>query len=76
MFTLASSMCERVQLFGFWPFGRDPHTGRELAYHYYDRRGTKFTTRWQEAHQLPSEFRLLHQLHRDGVLKLSLSPCS
>lgn len=76
MYTLASSMCERIHLYGFWPFGWDPNTGKELPYHYYDKKGTKFTTKWQESHQLPTEFKLLYQMHREGVLKLSLSHCA
>lgn len=76
MFTLASSMCEQVHLYGFWPFGWDPNTGKELPYHYYDKKGTKFTTKWQESHQLPTEFKLLFKMHTEGILKLSLSHCA
>uniref|UniRef100_A0A8C6UCZ1 ST8 alpha-N-acetyl-neuraminide alpha-2,8-sialyltransferase 3 n=1 Tax=Neogobius melanostomus TaxID=47308 RepID=A0A8C6UCZ1_9GOBI len=76
MYTLASSMCEQIHLFGFWPFGWDPNTGKELPYHYYDKKGTKFTTKWQESHQLPAEFRLLYRMHMDGIIKLSLSHCA
>ncbi|KAI9519255.1 Sia-alpha-2,3-Gal-beta-1,4-GlcNAc-R:alpha 2,8-sialyltransferase [Dissostichus eleginoides] len=76
MYTLASSMCNQIHLYGFWPFGWDPNTGKELPYHYYDRKGTKFTTKWQESHQLPAEFKLLYKMHMDGLLKLSLSHCA
>ncbi|XP_051960394.1 sia-alpha-2,3-Gal-beta-1,4-GlcNAc-R:alpha 2,8-sialyltransferase-like isoform X2 [Xyrauchen texanus] len=76
MFTLASSLCDQVHLYGFWPFGWDPNTGKELPYHYYDKKGTKFTTKWQESHQLPTEFKLLFKMHTEGVLKLSLSHCA
>ncbi|GAA6073228.1 sia-alpha-2,3-Gal-beta-1,4-GlcNAc-R:alpha 2,8-sialyltransferase [Tachysurus ichikawai] len=76
MFTLASSLCEQIHLYGFWPFGWDPNTGKELPYHYYDKKGTKFTTKWQESHQLPTEFKLLFKMHTEGVLKLSLSHCA
>ncbi|XP_036385622.1 sia-alpha-2,3-Gal-beta-1,4-GlcNAc-R:alpha 2,8-sialyltransferase [Megalops cyprinoides] len=76
MYTLASAMCEEIHLYGFWPFGWDPNTGKELPYHYYDKKGTKFTTKWQESHQLPSEFKLLYRMHAEGLLKLSLSHCA
>lgn len=76
MFTLASSLCDQIHLYGFWPFGWDPNTGKELPYHYYDKKGTKFTTKWQESHQLPTEFKLLFKMHTEGVLKLSLSHCA
>ncbi|XP_070707053.1 alpha-N-acetylneuraminate alpha-2,8-sialyltransferase ST8SIA3 [Pempheris klunzingeri] len=76
MYTLASSMCDQIHLYGFWPFGWDPNTGKELPYHYYDKKGTKFTTKWQESHQLPAEFKLLYKMHTEGLLKLSLSHCA
>ncbi|XP_029566378.1 alpha-N-acetylneuraminate alpha-2,8-sialyltransferase ST8SIA3 isoform X2 [Salmo trutta] len=76
MYTLASSMCEEIHLYGFWPFGWDPNTGKELPYHYYDKKGTKFTTKWQESHQLPAEFKLLYRMHTEGLIKLTLSHCA
>ncbi|XP_033503364.1 alpha-N-acetylneuraminate alpha-2,8-sialyltransferase ST8SIA3 isoform X1 [Epinephelus lanceolatus] len=76
MYTLASAMCDQIHLYGFWPFGWDPNTGKELPYHYYDKKGTKFTTKWQESHQLPAEFKLLYKMHTEGLLKLSLSHCA
>ncbi|CAL8280045.1 unnamed protein product [Merluccius merluccius] len=76
MYTLASSMCDQIHLYGFWPFGWDPNTGKELPYHYYDKKGTKFTTKWQESHQLPAEFKLLYKMHTKGLLKLNLSHCA
>lgn len=76
MYTLASAVCDEIHLYGFWPFGWDPNTGKDLPYHYYDKKGTKFTTKWQETHQLPTEFKLLYKLHREGVIKLSLTHCS
>lgn len=76
MYTLASAMCDEIHLYGFWPFGWDPNTGKELPYHYYDKKGTKFTTKWQETHQLPTEFKLLYKLHREGVIRLSLTHCT
>ncbi|XP_067903921.1 sia-alpha-2,3-Gal-beta-1,4-GlcNAc-R:alpha 2,8-sialyltransferase [Heterodontus francisci] len=76
MYTLASAICEEIHLYGFWPFAWDPNTGKELPYHYYDKKGTKFTTKWQESHQLPAEFKLLFKLHTDGLTKLTLSHCA
>ncbi|KAL0963244.1 hypothetical protein UPYG_G00351610 [Umbra pygmaea] len=76
MYTLASAMCEEIHLYGFWPFGWDPNTGKELPYHYYDKKGTKFTTKWQESHQLPAEFKLLYKMHTEGLIKLTLSHCA
>ncbi|XP_069483136.1 alpha-N-acetylneuraminate alpha-2,8-sialyltransferase ST8SIA3 isoform X3 [Ambystoma mexicanum] len=76
MYTLASAICEEIHLYGFWPFGWDPNTGKDLPYHYYDKKGTKFTTKWQESHQLPAEFKLLYKMHGEGLTKLTLSHCA
>ncbi|XP_032888972.1 sia-alpha-2,3-Gal-beta-1,4-GlcNAc-R:alpha 2,8-sialyltransferase isoform X1 [Amblyraja radiata] len=76
VYTLASAICEEIHLYGFWPFAWDPNTGQELPYHYYDKKGTKFTTKWQESHQLPAEFKLLFKLHTEGLTKLTLSRCA
>ncbi|XP_033929569.1 sia-alpha-2,3-Gal-beta-1,4-GlcNAc-R:alpha 2,8-sialyltransferase-like [Melopsittacus undulatus] len=76
MYTLASALCDRIHLYGFWPFPFHPHSRRDLPYHYYDKRGTKFTTKWQESHQLPLEFQLLYRIHREGLAKMTLSQCS
>ncbi|EPY82698.1 hypothetical protein CB1_000632035 [Camelus ferus] len=76
MYTLASAICEEIHLYGFWPFGFDPNTREDLPYHYYDKKGTKFTTKWQESHQLPAEFQLLYRMHGEGLTKLTLSRCA
>ncbi|KAI8500580.1 Sia-alpha-2,3-Gal-beta-1,4-GlcNAc-R:alpha 2,8-sialyltransferase [Branchiostoma belcheri] len=75
VYTLATMFCEEVRLYGFWPYSVAPdHT--PLSYHYYDKKGTTFTMKWKQAHQLPEEFNLLQQLHKHGVLKLTVTPCS
>ncbi|XP_014166287.1 sia-alpha-2,3-Gal-beta-1,4-GlcNAc-R:alpha 2,8-sialyltransferase [Geospiza fortis] len=76
MYTLASAICDEVHLYGFWPFAFDPNTREDLPYHYYDKKGTKFTTKWQESHQLPAEFQLLYRMHGEGLAKLTLSHCA
>uniref|UniRef100_F7C1E4 ST8 alpha-N-acetyl-neuraminide alpha-2,8-sialyltransferase 3 n=1 Tax=Equus caballus TaxID=9796 RepID=F7C1E4_HORSE len=76
MYTLASAICDEIHLYGFWPFGQDPNTEEDLPYHYYDKKGTKFTTKWQESHQLPAEFQLLYRMHAQGLTKLTLSHCA
>ncbi|NXP75040.1 SIA8C sialyltransferase, partial [Ramphastos sulfuratus] len=76
MYTLAAAICEEIHLYGFWPFALAPSSGQELPYHYYDKKGTKFTTKWQESHQLPAEFQLLHRMHAQGLAKLTLARCA
>uniref|UniRef100_UPI00358F434C alpha-N-acetylneuraminate alpha-2,8-sialyltransferase ST8SIA3 n=1 Tax=Myxine glutinosa TaxID=7769 RepID=UPI00358F434C len=76
MYSIASALCDEISLYGFWPFAWEPISGRPLPYHYYARRGARFTTAWQEAHQLPGEFRLFQQLHGQGALRLHLGSCT
>ncbi|XP_061211599.1 sia-alpha-2,3-Gal-beta-1,4-GlcNAc-R:alpha 2,8-sialyltransferase-like [Neopsephotus bourkii] len=76
VYTLASALCDRVHLYGFWPFAWHPRSRQALPYHYYDKKGTKFTTKWQESHQLPAEFQLLARLHAQGLAHLTLAPCA
>ncbi|XP_078725321.1 LOW QUALITY PROTEIN: alpha-N-acetylneuraminate alpha-2,8-sialyltransferase ST8SIA3 [Lampetra fluviatilis] len=76
MASLCASLCDRTDLYGFWPFAWDPRTGGPIPYHYYDAPGAKFSTRWQESHQLPLEFQLLRSLHAHGALRLRLEACA
>ncbi|KAG8131226.1 hypothetical protein E2320_017752, partial [Naja naja] len=73
MYTLASAICDEIHLYGFWPFGFNPNNREDLPYHYFDKKGTKFTTKWQESHQLPAEFQQLFRMHGEGLAKLTLS---
>ncbi|XP_066473615.1 alpha-N-acetylneuraminate alpha-2,8-sialyltransferase ST8SIA3 [Tiliqua scincoides] len=76
MYTLASGICDEIHLYGFWPFAFNPNTREDLPYHYYDKKGSKFTTKWQESHQLPAEFQQLYRMHGEGLTKLTLSHCA
>ncbi|XP_033103293.1 uncharacterized protein LOC117106066, partial [Anneissia japonica] len=49
IFTIATTFCDRISLYGFYPFHIGPH-GDSLPYHYYDR-GT-----WKGVHNLESEY--------------------
>ncbi|XP_027898756.1 alpha-2,8-sialyltransferase 8F-like [Xiphophorus couchianus] len=68
--SMALELCDTVDLYGFWPFGLHPQTFKELTNHYYDdmtgRRGF---------HAMPEEFKLLLQLHSEGILRLHLGDC-
>ncbi|XP_017274853.1 alpha-2,8-sialyltransferase 8F-like isoform X1 [Kryptolebias marmoratus] len=69
MASLALELCENVDLYGFWPFAVHPYNFHELSNHYYDdQKVTSF-------HAMPVEFKLLLQLHSQGVLRMNLGDC-
>uniref|UniRef100_A0A673A2F0 Alpha-2,8-sialyltransferase 8E-like n=1 Tax=Sphaeramia orbicularis TaxID=375764 RepID=A0A673A2F0_9TELE len=67
--SLALEICTNVHLYGFWPFSHHPHGFQPLTHHYYDDRKANYF------HSMPSEFKLLLQLHSQGVLRLHLGQC-
>ncbi|XP_047212184.1 alpha-2,8-sialyltransferase 8F-like isoform X3 [Girardinichthys multiradiatus] len=70
MTSLALDLCDDVHLYGFWPFSVHPHSFQDLTNHYYDdAQGNKVF------HSMSDEFKLLLQLHNQGVLKLHLGEC-
>ena len=68
MLTLALSLCDQVDVYGFWPFshGSDNKT---LSHHYYDNEPPN------SYHAMPQEFLQLWQLHKSGVLRMQLGDC-
>ncbi|KAG5273967.1 hypothetical protein AALO_G00157720 [Alosa alosa] len=68
MLTLAASLCDHVDVYGFWPF---PHglDGKPLSHHYYDNEPPN------SYHAMPQEFLQLWQLHKNGVIRLQLGSC-
>ncbi|KAF4093001.1 hypothetical protein AMELA_G00027090 [Ameiurus melas] len=71
MASLALELCNNVHLYGFWPFGTHPYTGRQLTNHYYDNRPAN-----KRAHTMPAEFEALLKLHNKGVIHLHLGECT
>lgn len=71
MASLALELCANVDLYGFWPFSFHPDDFHALTNHYYDNRQTKV-----KFHAMPAEFKLLLDLHKQGVLRLHLENCS
>ncbi|XP_071952567.1 alpha-N-acetylneuraminide alpha-2,8-sialyltransferase-like isoform X2 [Antedon mediterranea] len=65
----ALSMCDNVNLYGFWPFYNDYHN-RSLPYHYFEI--MKMT---KKTHHFGEEFQILSDLHRKGVLKMNFDTC-
>ncbi|XP_019614517.1 PREDICTED: CMP-N-acetylneuraminate-poly-alpha-2,8-sialyltransferase-like [Branchiostoma belcheri] len=70
MYALAATMCDRIHMYGFYPFSTDPY-GTPLRYHYYENsKMIKVAT-----HNMPEEFRALQMLHQRGALVLHTEPC-
>ncbi|CAJ0944606.1 unnamed protein product, partial [Ranitomeya imitator] len=65
----AFEVCEKVTLYGFWPFSEDLD-GRTILHHYYDNRLPK-----PGVHTMPDEFFQYLLMHNQGSLKLQLGQC-
>ncbi|KAM4677001.1 alpha-2,8-sialyltransferase 8B isoform 2-T2 [Discoglossus pictus] len=73
MYTLATRFCNRIYLYGFWPFPRDLHQN-PVKYHYYDSLKYGYTSQ-AGPHSMPLEFKALKNLHLQGALKLTVGEC-
>ncbi|OCT89766.1 alpha-2,8-sialyltransferase 8B [Xenopus laevis] len=73
MYTLATRFCNRIYLYGFWPFPRDLHQN-PVKYHYYDSLKYGYTSQ-AGPHAMPLEFKALKNLHLQGALKLNVGEC-
>ncbi|XP_006812617.1 alpha-2,8-sialyltransferase 8B-like [Saccoglossus kowalevskii] len=71
MVSIGLSFCEEIHLYGFWPFPVDT-SGNSLPMHYSE--DIPWTT-YQWTHGFSTEFSLLTELHRQGVLKLHVENC-
>ncbi|MBN3309770.1 SIA8F sialyltransferase, partial [Amia calva] len=70
MASLALELCANVQLYGFWPFSKDPHSKHPLTNHYYDDQQAKKTI-----HAMSTEFSHLLMLHNQGIIRVQLGKC-
>ncbi|XP_060116352.1 alpha-2,8-sialyltransferase 8B-like [Heteronotia binoei] len=73
MYTLATRFCNRIHLYGFWPFPRDQDQN-PVKYHYYDSLKYGYTSQ-ASPHTMPLEFKALKALHQQGALKLTVGEC-
>ena len=64
----ALELCDRVHLYGFWPFKASPE-GRDLRYHYFDDVELK-------SHDMTTEFRTIVAMHQLGLLRLHVGNCT
>ncbi|XP_006820543.2 alpha-2,8-sialyltransferase 8B-like, partial [Saccoglossus kowalevskii] len=68
----ALSLCEYVNVFGFYPYVFDQN-GNKVLYHYY---GTNRTIEdFVSSHDYSNEFAILQQLHSNNVLRLVTGEC-
>nr|XP_054766003.1 alpha-N-acetylneuraminide alpha-2,8-sialyltransferase-like [Lytechinus pictus] len=68
--TLALSLCDETNLYGFWPFSRDLNL-RPLKYHYYDDLDGPLAV-----HSFTEEFSTMLKMHKDGLLRMHFDKCS
>ncbi|XP_067161446.1 alpha-2,8-sialyltransferase 8B isoform X2 [Apteryx mantelli] len=73
MYTLATRFCNRIYLYGFWPFPLDQNQN-PVKYHYYDSLKYGYTSQ-ASPHTMPLEFKALKTLHQQGALKLTVGEC-
>uniref|UniRef100_A0A8C5M9S6 Uncharacterized protein n=1 Tax=Leptobrachium leishanense TaxID=445787 RepID=A0A8C5M9S6_9ANUR len=64
----ALEICDKVTLYGFWPFDQDTN-GKPILHHYYDNMPPK-----RGAHSMPDEF-FYTQMHSKGIVKLQVEKC-
>ncbi|XP_073419030.1 alpha-2,8-sialyltransferase 8F-like [Dendrobates tinctorius] len=69
MASAAFEICEKVTLYGFWPFSEDLE-GTVILHHYYDNKLPK-----PGVHSMPEEFYQYLLMHSQGALKLQLGQC-
>ncbi|XP_072044287.1 alpha-2,8-sialyltransferase 8B-like isoform X3 [Amphiura filiformis] len=71
--TFATAICNRISLYGFYPFYKDENN-KPLSNHYYENLKFNFTS--DSVHTYNEEYSLLRELNRTGAIRLVTSPCS
>ncbi|XP_035668800.1 alpha-2,8-sialyltransferase 8B-like [Branchiostoma floridae] len=74
-YTLASTFCDVITLYGFYPFGQD-WNNRTLLYHYYQSGLAKIFFDKNKLHDYPSEHKILKSLHNLKALKMVTDVCT
>ncbi|XP_071963546.1 alpha-2,8-sialyltransferase 8B-like [Antedon mediterranea] len=72
MFSAMNYYCDKISLYGFFPFYKDTH-GRPIRHHYYETVKYNYT---DSRHSMPQEYVSLTQLNKDGVLRLVTDQCN
>ncbi|XP_072036350.1 CMP-N-acetylneuraminate-poly-alpha-2,8-sialyltransferase-like [Amphiura filiformis] len=72
LFTTAVPFCDKISLYGFYPFHIDRYNN-SIKYHYYEDVEFNFTT---NQHRMPKEYVRLSALHEQGVIRLVTDKCA
>ncbi|XP_078585775.1 alpha-2,8-sialyltransferase 8B-like [Branchiostoma floridae x Branchiostoma japonicum] len=69
---IAITFCDRVRLYGFYPFSRDQQN-HAVPFHYWD--ASIHFPGPENIHNFVAEFELLRKLHDNGVIEHKIGPC-
>ena len=72
LFAAAVTFCDKMSLYGFYPFHRDKYNNT-VKYHYYDKLTMNFAS---NMHKMPDEFAKLTKLHEKHVIRLVTDKCT
>ncbi|XP_019615377.1 PREDICTED: alpha-2,8-sialyltransferase 8B-like [Branchiostoma belcheri] len=72
-YTLASTFCDVITLYGFYPYQTDVHN-KTVYYHYFDETPMEMTVN-RSIHDFFHQHELLKSLHDSGALKLVTDEC-
>ncbi|XP_078679614.1 alpha-2,8-sialyltransferase 8B-like [Branchiostoma floridae x Branchiostoma belcheri] len=72
-YTLASTFCDVITLYGFYPYQRNVHN-KKLHYHYFDETEVEMEVN-RSRHDFFHQHELLKSLHDSGALKLVTDVC-
>ncbi|XP_070567772.1 alpha-N-acetylneuraminide alpha-2,8-sialyltransferase-like isoform X2 [Ptychodera flava] len=76
LFTTVLSLCQEINLYGYWPFTVDAY-GTPVYYHYFDtpdavHRIARLQGRY---HNMPAELMSMINLHNRGIIRLHYGQC-
>eukprot|EP00058_Branchiostoma_floridae_P026855 XP_002612346.1 hypothetical protein BRAFLDRAFT_80019 [Branchiostoma floridae] len=67
-FALASTFCDQISMYGFYPMSRYQH--KSVSYHYYDKLPPS------SRHDFDEEYAMLRQMDEDGIIKHVVGKCA
>lgn len=78
MYIIASTICDKIHLYGFYPFPE--YNNKPIPYHYEDpvnksMTTSEFNSNFRRFHRLPDEFVYLKKMHSAGALQLNIGTC-
>ncbi|XP_078676517.1 CMP-N-acetylneuraminate-poly-alpha-2,8-sialyltransferase-like [Branchiostoma floridae x Branchiostoma belcheri] len=70
----ATAFCDRIYMYGFFPFHKLPRSRKLLPYHYYP--GDSIEPIFLDSrHRMDKEYRFFQDLHSRGVVKMHVGKC-